>query len=272
MRQIYVLVLAVCASVICMAQEPLSGKFTVNAEGKQVQFAKGNLQYVPSTDTWQFAGSQTEIIGKDAEYVTANPSYSGAIDLFPWDDNYGAHIGEGWRLLTDDEWQYLLREEEIGSGPENVGQATIGTQRGLMLVPDEWEDPAGLKFTPSPNTNWSTETNYYTSANWTTTLEPSGAVFLPCVGETNSYWSSTSNGDSEAYNMYFSGSAIAANNPAACTQTYAVRLVKDYTDTPTGVENVQRDNVQCTKVLRDGQIYLMYKGTMYNVQGKAVNR
>ena len=30
---------------------------------------------------------------------------------------------------------------------------------------------------------------------------------------------------------------------------------------------VQGDDVQCTKVLRDGQLYLMYKGTMYNVQG-----
>ena len=39
---------------------------------------------------------------------------------------------------------------------------------------------------------------------------------------------------------------------------------------PQGIENVQRDDVQCTKVLRDGQLYLMYKGTMYNVQGTIV--
>jgi uncharacterized repeat protein (TIGR02543 family) len=38
----------------------------------------------------------------------------------------------------------------------------------------------------------------------------------------------------------------------------------------TGIDNVQRDNVQCTKVLRDGVIYIMYKGTMYNVQGQRV--
>lgn len=41
-------------------------------------------------------------------------------------------------------------------------------------------------------------------------------------------------------------------------------------DKPTGIEEVQRDDVPCTKVLRDGQIYLMYKGTMYNVQGQRV--
>ncbi len=37
-----------------------------------------------------------------------------------------------------------------------------------------------------------------------------------------------------------------------------------------GIENVQRDDVQCTKVLRDGQLYIMYNGTMYNVQGQMV--
>ncbi len=41
-------------------------------------------------------------------------------------------------------------------------------------------------------------------------------------------------------------------------------------DTPTGVENVQSDKVQATKILRDGQLYIMYKGTMYNVQGARV--
>ena len=36
------------------------------------------------------------------------------------------------------------------------------------------------------------------------------------------------------------------------------------------IENVQRDNVQGTKVLRDGQLYIMYNGTEYNVQGVRV--
>ena len=35
----------------------------------------------------------------------------------------------------------------------------------------------------------------------------------------------------------------------------------------TGLENVQSDNVQCTKLIRDGQLYIMYNGKMYNVQG-----
>ena len=49
-----------------------------------------------------------------------------------------------------------------------------------------------------------------------------------------------------------------------------LRFVFNQEQTTTDVENVQSDNVQCTKVLRNGQLYLMYKGTMYNVQGQIV--
>ena len=37
-----------------------------------------------------------------------------------------------------------------------------------------------------------------------------------------------------------------------------------------GVEKVQSDNGQCTKVLRDGKLFIQYNGTMYDVQGKKV--
>jgi len=39
---------------------------------------------------------------------------------------------------------------------------------------------------------------------------------------------------------------------------------------PTGIENVQGGNVQGTKVIENGVLYIMYKGTMYNVQGQKV--
>ena len=41
-------------------------------------------------------------------------------------------------------------------------------------------------------------------------------------------------------------------------------------DKETGIDHVQSDKVQCTKVMENGVLYLMYKGTKYNVQGKAV--
>lgn len=36
---------------------------------------------------------------------------------------------------------------------------------------------------------------------------------------------------------------------------------------PTGIDNVQRNDVHCTKVIENGQLYIMYKGQMYNVLG-----
>ena len=36
---------------------------------------------------------------------------------------------------------------------------------------------------------------------------------------------------------------------------------------PTAVDQVQRDKVQCTKVLRNGQLYLKNEGQMYDVRG-----
>ena len=39
---------------------------------------------------------------------------------------------------------------------------------------------------------------------------------------------------------------------------------------PTGMDNVQGNKVQSTKVIENGQLYIMYKGTRYNVQGKVV--
>ena len=43
-------------------------------------------------------------------------------------------------------------------------------------------------------------------------------------------------------------------------------------DTPTDVRQEANDNVQCTKIIRDGQLYIMYKGTMYNVQGQIIKK
>ncbi len=262
MRTINVFILAACVTMVCFAQEPLNGKFTVNAQGDQVQFAPGNLQYVPSTNTWQFAESQTEIIG------TAN---LGAIDLFPWASTYGDSIDGEWRLLTDDEWQYLLREEDPkdpGQRTMNAGQATINsTQHGLMLVPDGWQPFDTLVFAPNPK-DWTT--NSYTTASWEQ-LETSGVVFLPCAEEMGMYWSATPNGQSDAYCMNFSEDSIAANTPASRTTPYSVRLVKDVKKTPTDVEEIKNFELKISnKILRDGQIVIVRDGKTYSMIGTEV--
>ena len=261
-------ILTLCSSLAWATEGALNGKFTVNEQGKQVQFAPGNLQYVPSMGVWQFATSQTEVIGKDAAYVTANPGYEGAIDLFVWSEDLlpVSLAQQGWRMLTSDEWAYLLREDELdpGSGPENAGQAAIVTQHGLMILPDGWTAFGELTFSPSPN-NWTT--NSYTTANWEQ-LETSGAVFLPCAGDAGTYWSATSKDANDAYGIHFYETAIQAEVLAPRSSSYAVRLVKDVQKgDPTGVES-QKTKVESHKILRDGQIVIVRDGKTYTMIGQ----
>ena len=60
------------------------------------------------------------------------------------------------------------------------------------------------------------------------------------------------------------------NVPSSMTPSSAPRRRIAVYNMPTGVENVQGDKVQCTKVIENGVLYLMYNGTKYNVQGQIV--
>jgi len=50
-----------------------------------------------------------------------------------------------------------------------------------------------------------------------------------------------------------------------------VELVPVWKQPDQGAEQVQSDKVQSTKVMENGVLYLLYKGTKYNVQGQKVN-
>lgn len=56
--------------------------FTINSNGDQIFFSQGNLQYQASTNTWQFATNQYDIIGSDNSNISS--TYDGWIDLFGW--------------------------------------------------------------------------------------------------------------------------------------------------------------------------------------------
>ena len=60
----------------------INGKFTINADGDQVYFSQGNLQYRASTNTWRFAENQWEYVGSANTNISS--TYSGWIDLFGW--------------------------------------------------------------------------------------------------------------------------------------------------------------------------------------------
>lgn len=263
-----------------LVQEPakpiegtLEGKFSVSAD-KQVRFSQGNLQYKASTDTWQFANTQTEYIGEGN--ANTSPTYDGWIDLFGWGTgdrptltspyaktDYKEFVDWGenaisnggnkpnvWRTLSKSEWFYLLQYRTNAN--QLFGPATVNGVHGLILLPDDWESPSGISFTPkSSTTTW--EANIYSSAQWTKMVE-NGAVFLPANGEAQRstdgahlgettveqvesagyYWTPGSGADN--WSHYADGLNFAARDDykyyssvfASKSTAFGVRLVRDF--------------------------------------------
>lgn len=216
----------------------LTGAFSVSST-KQVYFAKGNLQAVyPTTweHTWQFAANQWTYVGEAAANTsinsnTASVSATGTVDLFGWstdsyygikyseDDgeydgdfvDWGAVIGSGWRTLSKEEWDYLLKTRTNANNKQSRG--TVNSVKGFILLPDSWSLPAGLIFTSEAD-DWTT--NAYTASEWTQ-MEDAGAVFLPCAGKRNGttvsevdsegyYWTSTSSNGTSGYRIKLTAS------------------------------------------------------------------
>lgn len=222
---------------------PLSGEFSVSAT-KKVHFSKGNLQarYNGRKYTWGFAENQYDYIGNAAGNTTIdNQSKGNVVDLFGWSTfttnygistansssdyasgfvDWGRNIGDGrnWHTLSHNEWLYLLKTRSAStvSGASNAryAKATVNGKAGMILLPDSYTHPAGVKELANINTAGADYSrNSYSADDWTK-LESAGVVFLPAVGfrsisnvyETGSegyYWSSTARNDSRAYNMRF---------------------------------------------------------------------
>lgn len=102
----------------------INGLFTVNANGDQVYFSQGNLQYQASTNTWRFAEHQWDCVGGVDNWtgvelgnvyengVKCNNSnvssdYEGWIDLFGWGTS-------GWNSgnVYYHPWDYIYSETD----------------------------------------------------------------------------------------------------------------------------------------------------------------
>jgi len=222
---------AALAAAIYIPDGALNGKFTINAAGDVISFAKGNLQATTAdlgeTWTWGVAANQWEVIGAEVANtaIIGNGivSANGTVDLFGWSTpatyfgiyhtmdgkdylgdfvDWGTNMGAGWRTLAKDEWAYLLKTRE--NAADLRGQATVNGVHGMILLPNDWTTPTGLTFTAMPN-NWTT--NVYADADWTA-MEEAGAVFLPVEGvrweqslystDGGNYWSSTPAEDAQS--------------------------------------------------------------------------
>lgn len=183
---------------------PLSGKFTINANGDKVNFSRGNLQatYDGADWSWTFAENQWDYLGEGGAnlLIVENGVLSapGTVDYFHWsvEDSYfgiypvmkgndfsnyelgefrdwGEALGFGWRTLSESEWDYLLNGRVSGSTVNSVSNArytrgvinTDGTSvNGLILIPD------GVTIEASEATAWGLINTFtpFSSAGWNT--------------------------------------------------------------------------------------------------------
>ena len=203
MKKISLFLCALCACVMVHAVPgtvgAINGKFTINADGDQVYFAQGNLQYHATTLEWQFAEHQYDAMGAGNENIS--DIYAGYIDLFGWGTanhptdtsknkaDYRTFVDWGtnrilnggdkankWRTLSGAEWHYVISR----NGGALYGVGSVGEAFGVFLLPDNWELPTGLTFTSGDGT---TTTNNYSLEDWAK-MEANGAVFLPAQGGT----------------------------------------------------------------------------------------
>lgn len=200
MKKLILFAFAALAMLACNPNEPgaMKGVFSVS-KSQKVYFAQGNLQYQASTDTWRFAANQFDTIG--ALNCNVSDKYDGWIDTFGWgtgknptatslnDNDYykfsewgNNAISNGgnetflWRVLTHDEWKYLLEERRFAS--ELQGLATVNGVHGCILLPDNWSSSKKYSFTPEQHDY---SRNIYSVSEWRK-MEKEGAVFLPAAG------------------------------------------------------------------------------------------
>lgn len=232
------------------------GIFSVSPNDK-VTFSKGNLQYHPKKNKWQFANNQYDYFGTANENISAD--YNGWIDLFGWgtgnnptksetnSSSYKTFVDWGvnqigddapntWRTLTRAEWEYLLESRPNAKNLLRFGSIKVNGdsygEHGVILLPDNWVAPEDVEVESE------SFKNVFTTEQWFK-LQQVGAVFMPDAGYRSGqsyysdyfpcYWSSTGDSSNKAYYIYFYNSSyepytIKDDDPY---RGYSVRLVKD---------------------------------------------
>ena len=143
-----------------------------------------------------------------------------------------------WRTLTGGEWKFLMQNRP--NAKEKMGAANVNGVNGVVILPDDWTLPKGLKFTSGFSSSFESEyyakVNKYSLEDWRK-MEAHGAVFLPAsglrkgtqvkdVGDGGYYWTSSAN-DKKTRMAFFYSYGLDPYYESVCGIGYSVRLVQD---------------------------------------------
>ncbi len=145
----------------------------------------------------------------------------------------GGNQTRTWRTLTKDEWVYLLQSRNTPSGLR-YAKAQVAGKNGLILFPDDWSNSTYTLTNPNSN-NTSYADNVISSSTWST-LEASGAVFLPAAGSragtfvsgagiNGYYWTSSCQNQTYAYLLSFNDTNLTPNQGDFRYYGQSVRVV-----------------------------------------------
>ncbi|MBR1793217.1 MAG: C10 family peptidase [Bacteroidales bacterium] len=197
-----------------------------------------NVHYMPfdmvsstvAEDNSHGYGPSTSIVNADFDGVSSNYDWG----IYCAIRNGGNAAGR-WRTLTENEWQYLLFYRDKAVNKRAL--ATVAGVPGVILLPESWAQPTGIRFSEGSNLGY--ETNVYSAAMWLS-MESAGAVFLPAAGlrsestvsmvaHNGYYWSSRHYDASDAYVFVIERSRVSVE-PLDRSIGRSVRLVHDVTN------------------------------------------
>lgn len=157
-------------TVKVLAPALLTGKFTINNSGKQVQFSRGNLQYTKSTDTWSLMDYQWDTVETASQNVGDNYADQDVVSLFGWGTsgyNHRTNCYQPYSTSSNNADYYAYNDisknlyDETGKADWGYNKISNGgnTENDWRtLTKDEWTWLIGVSgfsypFTPNPGTN-----------------------------------------------------------------------------------------------------------------------
>ena len=149
----------------------INGLFTVNANGDQVYFSKGNLQYIGSAAVpyWKFADNQWDYFGTTTGQNSSNQNVDR--DLFGWGTsgyNHGATAYQPWKTSTTNS-QYYAYGNYTYNLYDQTGQADWGynaISNGGNIENSGWRTPTSEEWAYIFNTRSASMVNDVANARF----------------------------------------------------------------------------------------------------------